>query len=78
LQTICRRGGDWFASFGRPRNSGTKVIFCVAFLTPGFEALIKDACFIFILFISLTSWKGSAEDKRNSCYSGVHPREPEF
>lgn len=23
--TICRRGGAWFASFGRPRNSGTKV-----------------------------------------------------
>lgn len=25
LQTICRRGGAWFASFGRPRNSGTKL-----------------------------------------------------
>jgi NADH dehydrogenase (ubiquinone) flavoprotein 1 len=23
--TICRRGGDWFAGFGRERNSGTKV-----------------------------------------------------
>ncbi|XP_052757833.1 NADH dehydrogenase [ubiquinone] flavoprotein 1, mitochondrial [Galleria mellonella] len=23
--TICRRGGKWFASFGRPRNSGTKL-----------------------------------------------------
>jgi len=23
--TICRRGGDWFASFGRTRNSGTKL-----------------------------------------------------
>lgn len=23
--TICRRGGDWFANFGRPRNSGTKL-----------------------------------------------------
>ena len=23
--TICRRGGDWFASFGRERNSGTKL-----------------------------------------------------
>merc|ERR1711973_502713 len=23
--TICRRGGDWFASMGRPRNSGTKL-----------------------------------------------------
>jgi len=22
---ICRRGGDWFASFGRDRNRGTKV-----------------------------------------------------
>ena len=22
---ICRRGGDWFASFGRERNRGTKV-----------------------------------------------------
>merc|ERR1711973_126188 len=22
---ICRRGGTWFASFGRPRNSGTKL-----------------------------------------------------
>lgn len=21
--TICRRGGEWFASFGRPRNTGT-------------------------------------------------------
>jgi NADH:ubiquinone oxidoreductase subunit F (NADH-binding) len=21
---ICRRGGTWFASFGRPRNSGEK------------------------------------------------------
>ena len=27
--TICRRGGDWFASFGRERNSGTK-LFCVS------------------------------------------------
>lgn len=23
--TICRRGGNWFASFGRERNSGIKV-----------------------------------------------------
>ncbi|VDP91931.1 unnamed protein product [Echinostoma caproni] len=23
--TICRRGGDWFASFGRDRNRGTKL-----------------------------------------------------
>jgi NADH dehydrogenase (ubiquinone) flavoprotein 1 len=23
--TICRRGGSWFASFGRPKNSGTKL-----------------------------------------------------
>merc|ERR1711930_4169 len=23
--TICRRGADWFASFGRTRNSGTKL-----------------------------------------------------
>lgn len=23
--TICRRGGAWFASFGRERNSGTKL-----------------------------------------------------
>jgi len=22
---ICRRGGEWFASFGRPRNTGTKL-----------------------------------------------------
>ena len=22
---ICRRGGDWFASFGRTRNTGTKL-----------------------------------------------------
>lgn len=22
---ICRRGGTWFASFGRERNSGTKL-----------------------------------------------------
>lgn len=27
--TIARRGGSWFASFGRERNSGTKV-FCVS------------------------------------------------
>ncbi|EJT49619.1 hypothetical protein A1Q1_01248 [Trichosporon asahii var. asahii CBS 2479] len=27
--TICRRGGSWFASFGRERNSGTK-LFCVS------------------------------------------------
>lgn len=25
IQTICRRGGTWFASFGRPRNQGTKL-----------------------------------------------------
>jgi NADH:ubiquinone oxidoreductase subunit F (NADH-binding) len=25
FQTICRRGGSWFVSFGRPRNSGTKL-----------------------------------------------------
>ena len=24
-QEICRRGGAWFASFGRTRNTGTKV-----------------------------------------------------
>ncbi len=29
---ICRRGGDWFASFGRDRNRGTKVGF--AFIIP--------------------------------------------
>ena len=28
LQEICRRGGDWFASFGRERNRGTK-LFCI-------------------------------------------------
>lgn len=27
--TICRRGGDWFNSFGRERNSGTK-LFCIS------------------------------------------------
>merc|ERR1719384_2334484 len=27
--TILRRGGDWFASFGRPNNSGTK-LFCIS------------------------------------------------
>lgn len=27
--TICRRGGNWFASFGRERNQGTK-LFCVS------------------------------------------------
>ncbi|KAJ1562050.1 NADH dehydrogenase [ubiquinone] flavoprotein 1, mitochondrial [Nowakowskiella sp. JEL0078] len=27
--TICRRGGKWFAQFGRPRNSGTK-LFCIS------------------------------------------------
>ncbi|KAI9354561.1 hypothetical protein DFJ73DRAFT_826924 [Zopfochytrium polystomum] len=27
--TICRRGGDWFAGLGRPRNSGTK-LFCIS------------------------------------------------
>uniref|UniRef100_A0A915HP95 NADH dehydrogenase [ubiquinone] flavoprotein 1, mitochondrial n=1 Tax=Romanomermis culicivorax TaxID=13658 RepID=A0A915HP95_ROMCU len=27
--TICRRGGDWFASFGRDRNRGTK-LFCIS------------------------------------------------
>ncbi|XP_065897861.1 NADH dehydrogenase [ubiquinone] flavoprotein 1, mitochondrial-like [Dysidea avara] len=27
--TICRRGGDWFASFGRERNSGTK-LYCIS------------------------------------------------
>lgn len=26
---ICRRGGDWFASFGRDRNRGTK-LFCIS------------------------------------------------
>jgi len=25
VPTILRRGGDWFASFGRPNNSGTKI-----------------------------------------------------
>jgi NADH-quinone oxidoreductase subunit F len=28
VPTILRRGGAWFASFGRPKNSGTK-IFCI-------------------------------------------------
>ncbi|KAI8056660.1 mitochondrial NADH:ubiquinone oxidoreductase NDUFV1/51 kDa subunit [Syncephalis plumigaleata] len=27
--TICRRGGTWFAGFGRERNSGTK-LFCIS------------------------------------------------
>lgn len=27
--TICRRGGAWFAGFGRPRNTGTK-LFCIS------------------------------------------------
>ncbi|KAJ3352042.1 NADH dehydrogenase [ubiquinone] flavoprotein 1, mitochondrial [Kappamyces sp. JEL0680] len=27
--TICRRGGAWFAGFGRPRNAGTK-LFCIS------------------------------------------------
>jgi NADH dehydrogenase (ubiquinone) flavoprotein 1 len=27
--TICRRGGTWFASFGRDRNQGTK-LFCIS------------------------------------------------
>ena len=27
--TICRRGGDWFSSFGRDRNAGTK-LFCIS------------------------------------------------
>lgn len=27
---ICRRGGDWFASFGRERNRGTKVCFHIS------------------------------------------------
>ncbi|KAJ3275213.1 NADH dehydrogenase [ubiquinone] flavoprotein 1, mitochondrial [Terramyces sp. JEL0728] len=27
--TICRRGGDWFAQFGRARNQGTK-LFCIS------------------------------------------------
>merc|ERR1712072_885069 len=27
--TICRRGGSWFAGFGRERNSGTK-LFCIS------------------------------------------------
>ncbi|RPB23331.1 NADH-ubiquinone oxidoreductase 51 kDa subunit mitochondrial precursor [Terfezia boudieri ATCC MYA-4762] len=27
--TICRRGGSWFAQFGRERNSGTK-LFCIS------------------------------------------------
>ncbi|RKP11368.1 NADH dehydrogenase flavo protein 1, mitochondrial [Piptocephalis cylindrospora] len=27
--TICRRGGAWFAGFGRPRNAGTK-LYCIS------------------------------------------------
>jgi NADH dehydrogenase (ubiquinone) flavoprotein 1 len=27
--TICRRGAPWFASFGRPKNAGTK-LFCIS------------------------------------------------
>jgi NADH dehydrogenase (ubiquinone) flavoprotein 1 len=27
--TICRRGGAWFAAFGRPRNQGTK-LYCIS------------------------------------------------
>ena len=29
IPNICRRGGDWFASFGRDRNHGTK-LFCIS------------------------------------------------
>ncbi|KAI8854196.1 hypothetical protein BC829DRAFT_426840 [Chytridium lagenaria] len=27
--TICRRGGEWFGSFGRPKNTGTK-LYCIS------------------------------------------------
>jgi NADH dehydrogenase (ubiquinone) flavoprotein 1 len=27
--TIIRRGAEWFAGFGKPRNSGTK-LFCIS------------------------------------------------
>jgi NADH:ubiquinone oxidoreductase subunit F (NADH-binding) len=33
---ICRRGGDWFASFGRDRNRGTKV--CLFYLKEFFHS----------------------------------------
>jgi NADH-quinone oxidoreductase subunit F len=29
VPTILRRGGKWFASIGRPKNTGTK-IFCIS------------------------------------------------
>jgi NADH dehydrogenase (ubiquinone) flavoprotein 1 len=40
---ICRRGGDWFASFGRQRNHGTKVcwfLFCIQKNFIGFFDLV--------------------------------------
>lgn len=44
-QAICRRGGDWFASFGRPRNTGTKVSVFICFQSRGDNVII---CFTFM------------------------------
>merc|ERR1711990_55650 len=37
---ICRRGGEWFANMGRPRNTGTK-LFCEDVLMD-FDALVAQ------------------------------------
>ena len=50
-QIICRRGADWFASFGRPRNTGTKVNDCVLGVFP-LKTLICKTNNTFFLFPS--------------------------
>lgn len=44
--TICRRGGTWFASFGRDRNNGTKVLIS----SQAYFNLILSTCFLHCLF----------------------------
>ena len=56
FQVICRRGGDWFAGFGRERNRGTKVVTKVLenALLPLFTVVVFNKS-IMIFYTSLSS-----------------------
>ena len=58
--SICRRGGTWFASFGRPRNTGTpETVYRVAICPRGNLPYIRNYPIyntIFNLIYPLGSW----------------------
>ena len=47
---ICRRGGEWFATFGRPKNHGTK-LFCISGISNGIFTGMGSSHFHMIMLI---------------------------